>query len=360
MLTEAAICPAVIGFDVGKFSHWACCVTGQGEVLASPPVVNAEFGLDALFAQARNIGRSRYRGRGSPACRSPACPASPPRRRRHSQDGPRHPRLAPARAQARREAGGREVDGVPEEPHGRLLHPRQEQAPERTAGELPGVRSADRPDGPPLAEDDGIAGRAMGHRRRGEGGRRRRDPRREQGAHRRRAGGGIVVDATVGMPGHGGEPAGEDARQAHQGVGGGDRQARCGDNGASRRRRHVRMPADRSASRPQDRIRAGCKHRHRRLPRPRPPRIALRRGPRNRRSGTSISSVSASRQGNKRLKNLLIFSCNSLSRSKGRFGDYYRRCRKRGMCHGEALKAVARKRMGAIYAIMRDRVPYSA
>ena len=82
--------------------------------------------------------------------------------------------------------------------------------------------------------------------------------------------------------------------------------------------------------------------------------------PRNRQSGKSISSVSASRQGNKRLKNLLIFSCNSLSRSKGRFGDYYRACRDRGMCHGEALKAVARKRLKVIYAIMRDKVPYSA
>ncbi len=82
--------------------------------------------------------------------------------------------------------------------------------------------------------------------------------------------------------------------------------------------------------------------------------------PRNRRSGTSISSVSASRQGNKRLKNLLIFSCNSLARSKSRFGDYYRRCRDRGMCHGEALKAVARKRIKVIYAIMRDKVPYAA
>lgn len=82
--------------------------------------------------------------------------------------------------------------------------------------------------------------------------------------------------------------------------------------------------------------------------------------PRNRQSGTSISSVSASRQGNKRLKNLLIFSCNSLARSKSRFGDYYRRCRERGMCHGKALKAVARKRIEVIYAIMRDRVPYSA
>ena len=81
--------------------------------------------------------------------------------------------------------------------------------------------------------------------------------------------------------------------------------------------------------------------------------------PRNRRSGTSISSVSASRQGNRRLKNLLIFSCNSLVRSDNRFGDYYRSCRDRGMRHGEALKAVARKRIKVIYAIMRDKVPYT-
>ena len=79
--------------------------------------------------------------------------------------------------------------------------------------------------------------------------------------------------------------------------------------------------------------------------------------PRNRQSGTSISSVSASRQGNKRLKNLLVFSCNSLVRSDNRFGEYYRKCRGR-MCHGEALKATARKRLKVIYAIMRDKVPY--
>ena len=82
--------------------------------------------------------------------------------------------------------------------------------------------------------------------------------------------------------------------------------------------------------------------------------------PRNRQSGTSLSSVCASRQGNKRLKNLLIFSCNSLVRSGGRYGEYYRSCRERGMCHGEALKATARKRMKVMHAIMRDRVPYSA
>ena len=43
--------------------------------------------------------------------------------------------------------------------------------------------------------------------------------------------------------------------------------------------------------------------------------------PRNRRSGTSIPSVSASRQGNKRLKNLLVFSSNCLARSRNRWGE---------------------------------------
>ena len=82
--------------------------------------------------------------------------------------------------------------------------------------------------------------------------------------------------------------------------------------------------------------------------------------PRNRQSGSSLSSVCASRQGNKRLKNLLILSCNSLVRSSCRFGEYCRRCRERGMCHGEALKATARKRLKVIYAIMRDKAPCSA
>ena len=47
--------------------------------------------------------------------------------------------------------------------------------------------------------------------------------------------------------------------------------------------------------------------------------------PRNRRSGTSISSVTASRQENKRPKNLLVSSCNSLDGSDSRFGDFYRK-----------------------------------
>ena len=51
MLTEATACAAVIGLDVGKFSHWACHVTRQGEILASGPVANTEHDLDSLFAR---------------------------------------------------------------------------------------------------------------------------------------------------------------------------------------------------------------------------------------------------------------------------------------------------------------------
>lgn len=80
--------------------------------------------------------------------------------------------------------------------------------------------------------------------------------------------------------------------------------------------------------------------------------------PSNSQSGTSIDSASATRSGNKQLKNLLIFSCNSLVGTRNRFGRYYDECRSRGMRHNKALKAVARKRLGVIYAIMRDRVPY--
>ena len=82
--------------------------------------------------------------------------------------------------------------------------------------------------------------------------------------------------------------------------------------------------------------------------------------PRNRRSGTSLNSVSSSRQGNKQLKNLLIFSCSCLARGSGYYREYYERCRDRGMPYRAAMKAVARKRLKVIYAVMRDVRPYVA
>jgi len=80
--------------------------------------------------------------------------------------------------------------------------------------------------------------------------------------------------------------------------------------------------------------------------------------PADRQSGTSVGSTATARSGNKGLKNLLIFSCNSLVGTRNRFGRYYDECRARGMRHSKALRAVARKRLGVIYAVMRDRVPY--
>ena len=89
MLTEATACAAVIGLDVGKFSHWACHVTRQGEILASGPVANTEHDLDSLFArvdagtlvvvdQVRNIGSlaiSRARLAGLPVAYLPGIAA---------------------------------------------------------------------------------------------------------------------------------------------------------------------------------------------------------------------------------------------------------------------------------------------
>lgn len=45
--------------------------------------------------------------------------------------------------------------------------------------------------------------------------------------------------------------------------------------------------------------------------------------PADSRSGTSVRSTSPQRGGNKQLKNLLIFSCNSLVSTQNRFGRYY-------------------------------------
>lgn len=81
--------------------------------------------------------------------------------------------------------------------------------------------------------------------------------------------------------------------------------------------------------------------------------------PRDTRSGTTSSSATSSPEGNRCLKNLLVFTCLSLARSDGEFGRHCRACRERGMRHTAALKATARKRLKVIYAVMRDRRPYS-
>ena len=185
MLSEAATCNAVIGLDVGKFSHWACHVSRRGEVLGSGPVANTEHDLDGLLGRA---------GAGTPVV----------------------------------------VDQV------------------RNIGSLAISRAGlDAEIAAPLAEDG-------------------------------------ACSCPLSVPGIGPRTASEPA-----------------------------ISINISDFPDHDHLASCCG-------------IA----PRNRQSGKSISSVSSSRQGNKRLKNLLIFSCSSLSRSKDRFGDYYRRCRDRGMSTG--------------------------
>ena len=85
--------------------------------------------------------------------------------------------------------------------------------------------------------------------------------------------------------------------------------------------------------------------------------------PQNSSSGTSIDHATAQRSGNKELKNLLIFTVNSLAGTDNYFGRYYVRVLEGSkgdarLRRKRALKAVARKRLKVIFAVMRDLVPY--
>ncbi|HIT51549.1 MAG TPA: IS110 family transposase [Candidatus Aveggerthella excrementigallinarum] len=387
MLTEAATCAAVIGLDVGKLSHWACHVTRQGEVLRNEPVANTEHDLDGLFAQAeagtlvvvdqvRNIGSlaiSRARLAGLPVAYLPGIAAHGAAKlfagdaKTDERDAaviaktalgipdsllpvPKHDeRLEAARSMA---AQGSHMAACSTRDKNRLRSILLESCPEFEAladlADPHWLRMMESLGGPWGIVDAGKA--AVGAVTRG--------------ANRARIDAAVAAAASSARPSEYRvmaenpqvkvlarrirESAEEAARLDAEitALLAGDETYAClltipgiGPRTAS----ELVISIDIGDFPDHDHLASYCG-------------IA----PRNRRSGKSISSVSSSRQGNKRLKNLLIFSCNSLSRSKGRFGDYYRSCRERGMCHGEALKAVARKRLKVIYAIMRDKVPYSA
>lgn len=81
--------------------------------------------------------------------------------------------------------------------------------------------------------------------------------------------------------------------------------------------------------------------------------------PKDTRPEATSNSASSSPEGNRCLKNLLIFACLSLVRSGGEFGRRCRACRARGMRRTAALKTIARKRLKVIYAVMGDRRPYA-
>ena len=85
--------------------------------------------------------------------------------------------------------------------------------------------------------------------------------------------------------------------------------------------------------------------------------------PADSKSGSSIDHKTTPRSGNKELKNLLIFTVNSLVGTDNYFGRYYDKVLEgtKGepkVRRKKALKAVARKRLKVIYAVMRDLEPY--
>ena len=305
----------VIGLDVGKSSHWACVATRDGEVLASKPVANRENALDSLFAefpgalvvvdQVRNIGAlalSRARAAGMPSAYLPGL-AAHEAARLFGGDAKTDERDAMVIAKT--------ALGIPDAllpvPHpDPAIAAARALAAQRDFLTCENTRSKNRlrsillescPEFESLVDLSDAA---------------------ELQAATAEISALLERDETyrclLTIPGIGPKTASELA---------------------------ISIDIDDFPS--HDRLASYC---------------GL--APRNRQSGTSVSSVSASRQGNKRLKNLLIFSCNCLARTDGRWGEYYARCRGRGMPHGKALKAVARKRLKVIYAVMRDKVPYVA
>lgn len=387
MPTEAATCAAVIGLDVGKFSHWACHVTRQGEVLRSEPVANTEHDLDGLSAQAeagtlvvvdqvRNIGSlavSRARLAGLPVAYLPGI-AAHGAAKLFAGDAKTDERDAAVIAKT---ALGIPDSLLPVPKHGERLEAARSMAAQRSHMAACSTRGKNRLRSILLEscpEFEALADLA--------------DPRWLRTMESLGGPWGIVDagKAAVGAVTRGANRARIDAAVAAAAASTRPSEYRVMAENPQVKvlARRIRESAE-EAARLDAEITALLAGDETYACLPTIPGIGPRTAselvtsidigdfpdhdhlasycgiaPRNRRSGKSISSVSSSRQGNKRLKNLLIFSCNSLSRSKGRFGDYYRSCRERGMCHGEALKAVARRRLKVIYAIMRDKVPYSA
>lgn len=387
MLKQAARCRAVLGLDVGKSSHWACLVTRDGEVLANGPVANREGALDELFAraaegtlvvvdQARNIGSlavRRARAAGLDVAYLPGL-AAHGASRLFAGDAKTDERdamviaktalgipdaLLPAPADDDRLEAARSLASQRDHmvtcatrDKNRLRSVLLESCPAFEAlADLSDERwlaALEKLGGPWGIADAGR--RALGAVTRGAA-RARFDAAWDAVAGSTRPSEYRVAaeNPQVKVLARRIREALEEARALDASIG----ELLAGD-GVYECLMTVPGVGPRTASELVIgiRIESFPDHDH----------LASYCGiaPRNRRSGTSISSVGASRQGNKRLKNLLIFSCNSLVRSRGRFGEYYRACRARGMCHGEALKAVARKRLKVIYAIMRDGVPYAA
>lgn len=332
---------AVLGLDVGKSSHWACLIDRGGEVLASAPVRNREAELDALFASAPAgtlVVVDQFRNIGSLAVR----------RARAAGLAVAHlPGLAASRA-----AGLFAGEAKTDERDAAVIARTALGVPDSLSG-VPGRGEAleaavDLSDRRWLELLAGFGG-AWGIARSGAGG-----PRAEAAGEAAAAPTAPPLLALVEAENRQVRFLAARISEALDEAGAleaetaalleGDETYAClltvpgiGPRTAAQ----LAVSVDIARFPDHDHLASYCG-------------IA----PRVRSSGTSVRSVRASRRGDARLKSLLIFSCNSLVRSSGRYGEYYRACRARGMGHGRALKAVARKRLRAIYAVMRDRVPY--
>lgn len=331
---------AVLGLDVGKSSHWACLIDRGGEVLASAPVRNREGALDALFSSAPAgtlVVVDQFRNIGSLAVR----------RARAAGLAVAHlPGLAASRA-----AGLFAGEAKTDERDAEVIARTALGVPDSLSG-VPGRGEAleaavDLSDRRWLELLAGFGG-AWGIARSGAGG-----PRAEAA--------GEAAAASTAPP-----PALVEAENRQVRFLAARISEALDEAGALEAETAGLLEGDETYAclltvpgiGPRTAAQLAVSVDIARFPDH--DHLASYRGiaPRVRSSGTSVRSVRASRRGDARLKSLLIFSCNSLVRSSGRYGEYYRACRARGMGHGRALKAVARKRLRAIYAVMRDRVPY--
>jgi len=75
-------------------------------------------------------------------------------------------------------------------------------------------------------------------------------------------------------------------------------------------------------------------------------------------SGTSIKGETASRAGNRTLKNALFLSAFAALRTDPKAREFYDTKRAAGKKHNTVIIALARKRLKIMYAIMRDQTPY--
>lgn len=80
--------------------------------------------------------------------------------------------------------------------------------------------------------------------------------------------------------------------------------------------------------------------------------------PRVRRSSRSVNSSTARRSGNKPLKNAVMQSVQVAIMRDGPERDYYDRKRAEGKGHRQALRSLARRRVGLIYAMLSDGTLY--